>query len=218
MAEVSKKIRDTTFLVSQQQSQIAYQTWVNEYEKDMVTTLGWSVPQTCVDLLLKHGNVNENTTVLDCGAGTGLFSFHLRRKGFQGTIDLLDASYEMLSEARKKNFAYRNMFVHLITKDGQLPLFDNQYDVFVCTGCFIPGHVNAEAFEGLIKVVKPGGLIIYNLRYTEQENDYFGEFNAVVKKLEGAKTIEPVEMKQIHHFKTEDIPNMYSNCYICRKL
>ena len=70
MAAVSKKIRDTVICdVSLKESQVAYQTWVNEYEKDMVTTLGWSVPQKCVEMLLKHGNINNDTTVLDCGAG-----------------------------------------------------------------------------------------------------------------------------------------------------
>ena len=66
----SKKIRDTTFYVSQKDSQIKYDTWVKDYEKDMVTTLGWHVPETCVELLQKYGNVDENTEVLDCGAGT----------------------------------------------------------------------------------------------------------------------------------------------------
>ena len=70
----------------------------------------------------------------------------------------------------------------------------------------------------MIEVVKPGGLILYNLRYTEQENEYFAEFNAIVKGLEDSKIIKPIAMEQIHHFKAEDISNMYSNCYVCRKL
>jgi len=218
MAEVSKKIRDTTFYVSPEQSQIAYQTWVTDYEKDMVTTLGWSVPQKCVEMLLKYGNVNKDTKVLDCGAGTGLFSYHLRQKGFDGTIDLLDASFEMLTEARRKNFEYRNMVVHLIQPDGKLPLPNNSYDVFVCTGCFIPAHVPASAFKGVIDVVKSGGIIMYNLRDTDKENEYFNQFNAIVKELTDNKVIQPIAMEQIHHFKTEDISNMYSNCYMCRKL
>ena len=73
-------------------------------------------------------------------------------------------------------------------------------------------------FQGVIEVVKPGGLILYNLRYTDQENRYFNEFNAVVKDLEESKVIQPIKMEQIHHFQAEDISNMYSNCYICRKL
>lgn len=218
MTAVSKKIRDTTFYVTPEQSQIAYQTWVEDYEKDMVTTLGWSVPQKCVEMLMKYGNIDENTTVLDCGAGTGLFSHHLRQRGFKGTIDLLDASFEMLTEARRKEFPYRNMFVHLIRPDGQLPLPDNSYDVFVCTGCFIPAHVPATAIKGVISVVKSGGLILYNLRNTDKENEYFNEFTAIIKDLTERGVIEPIAMEQIHHFKADDISNMFSNCYMCRKL
>jgi len=214
----SKKIRDTTFYVSQEDSQTCYQTWVKDYEKDMVTTLGWSVPQTCADLLMEHGNMKGNETVLDCGAGTGLFSYYLRKKGFNGTIDLLDASYEMLEEARKKDFPFRNMFVHLIGDDGKLPLRDHQYDVFVCTGCFIPAHVKPVAFEGLLDVVKPGGLVVFNLRFTDRERMYFEEFSAVTKELEGRNKIKHIAMKQINHFVADDIKNMFSNCYVYRKI
>jgi len=214
----SKKIRDTTFYVSQKDSQVKYDTWVKDYEKDMVTTLGWHVPETCVELLQKYGKVDENTEVLDCGAGTGLFSYHLRNSGFKGKIDMLDANYEMLAEARKKNFEYRNLYVHLINDDGILPLRDASYDVFSCTGCFIPAHVPPKAFRGVIRVVKKGGLIMYNLRHTEMEMNYFKEFTAMVKGLEAEAIIEPIAMKQIYHFKGDGIEGLFSNCYICRKL
>lgn len=217
-AAVSDRIRDTTFYVTQEDSQTYYDSWVPTYEKDMVTTLGWHVPETCVDLLNKHGNIDENTVLLDCGAGTGLFSYHLRKSGFKGTIDMLDANYEMLAEARKKKFEYRNLFVHLIGEDGHLPLKDESYDVFNCTGTFIPAHVPPKAFRGLINVVKKGGLVVYNIRNTEREMEYFNEFTAMAKKLEEQKVIEAIDMKRIYHFQGPDISGMYSNCYICRKL
>ena len=39
--------------------------------------------------------------------GTGVLGEHLNNAGFKGTMDLLDGSFEMLREARKKSFNYR---------------------------------------------------------------------------------------------------------------
>ena len=82
-----------------------------------------------------------------------------------------------------------------------------------------PGFTNIFIdIQGVIDVVRSGGIILYNLRDTDKENEYFNQFNAIVKELTDNKVIEPITMEQIHHFKTEDISNMYSNCFMCKKM
>ena len=36
---------------------------------------------------------------------------------------------------------HRNLIVHLVPDDGDLPLKANSYDILVCVGSFIPGHI-----------------------------------------------------------------------------
>jgi len=99
--------------------------------------------------------------VLDCAAGTGLVGQELYDLGFTH-IDALDASASMLQEARKKNI-YGNL-IEAYLGPSRLPIEVGTYDLLVGAGLFAPGHVNPDALPEMIRVMKPGGLILLVIR------------------------------------------------------
>lgn len=61
----------------------------------------------------------------------------------------------MLSVARKDG-VYKNYIEALLLEDTPLPVADNEYDLVVAAGVFIPGHIPWNAFRQMIKIVKKG--------------------------------------------------------------
>ncbi|MFO7787398.1 MAG: class I SAM-dependent methyltransferase, partial [Halospina sp.] len=84
----------------------------------------------------------------------------LARLGYR-TMDALDYSQEMLDQAETKN-VYRKL-IQADMKE-RLPLDDNAYDAVVCTGTFTYGHITADGFDELIRVTRPGGMIVFTVR------------------------------------------------------
>jgi len=203
--------------VSQDESQKNYEVWAKTYNED-VSKLGFVVPEEAVKVMKSLKILKDGASILDVGAGTGVLGECLANVDFNGTLDLLDGSFEMLYEAKKKNIKYRNLIVHLVPDDGDLPLKAKSYDILVCVGSFIPGHIAYTALPGMLQVVKPGGYIVLNLRATKTENQYTLNFKEILKKLEDDKKVEHLATQQVSHFKTETITDMFSNIFVYRKL
>ncbi|XP_076348442.1 uncharacterized protein LOC143246100 isoform X2 [Tachypleus tridentatus] len=123
---------------------------------------------------------DKNSRILDIGAGSGANGKLLKQRGYSN-IDALDGSKEMLKIARTKN-VYDNL-IHLILKDGvRIPNVENDtYSAVVMSGVFCPNHCDSAIFPELIRVVKPGGYICWDI-IVGQEVDQ-EKFNADVEKL-----------------------------------
>ena len=76
-------------------------------------------------------------------------------------MDALDYSKEMLVEARRKKIYQQHMQTDL---SHPLDIADNRYEAVVCTGTFTYGHVRAHAFDELIRITRPGGVICFTIR------------------------------------------------------
>ena len=98
--------------------------------------------------------------VLDAGCGTGLVGEVLRRLGYEN-IDAMDYSEDMLSEARKKS-VYKELMQEDLSRRMDIP--DNAYDATICVGTFTYAHVGPEAFEELLRITRPGGIICFTIR------------------------------------------------------
>nr|KAG5705237.1 hypothetical protein BaRGS_011263 [Batillaria attramentaria] len=83
--------------------------------------------------------------------------FRLSQMGFR-TIDALDPSYDSLELAKQKG-VYRNLFNVAITGE-KLGIPQDSYDVVVLVGVAGPKHLPLEAFNEMIRLVKPGGYIV----------------------------------------------------------
>ncbi|MHB9756927.1 class I SAM-dependent DNA methyltransferase [Streptomyces sp. BYX5S] len=102
--------------------------------------------------------IGTGSVVLDAGCGTGLVGAVLKRRGVS-VIDGFDLSEGMVAEARKTGI-YRALTAGVDMNRGLKEFADDTYDVTVCCGVFTLGHVPPTGVRGLLRVTKPGGLVL----------------------------------------------------------
>ena len=78
-----------------------------------------------------------------------------------------------------------------LSEDGQrLPWPDDHFAAFVSAGVFTQGHAPASSLDELVRVTRPGGYAIFNIRQSVFE-DY--GFAAKLAEQEKAGLVKPVE-------------------------
>ena len=128
-----------------------YRDWAASYDTGFATDMEYRLPAHVAGAFVAAGGVGP---VLDVGAGTGLLALALRGMGFQGAIDALDFSAEMLARAGEKA-VYRGMVQADVTKSLPLP---RAYNGVTSSGTFTAGHVGPGAFGPMLEVALPGAL------------------------------------------------------------
>jgi uncharacterized SAM-dependent methyltransferase/ubiquinone/menaquinone biosynthesis C-methylase UbiE len=144
-----------------------YADWAETYDADH-ESVGFFGHVTASKLLARHTPHPEGAAVLDAGAGTGAAGSELAQLGFRN-LTAVDLSQEMLDVAGQKGI-YRR----LIRADLGLPLDDFQassFDAAILVGVFSYGQAPAHALEEIIRVVKPGGVIVFTMRTDFFESD-----------------------------------------------
>ncbi|KAK2155020.1 hypothetical protein LSH36_251g04056 [Paralvinella palmiformis] len=69
----------------------------------------------------------------------------------------------MLSKAEEKR-VYRNIYAGKVGDGESIPTDDDTYDGAIAAGCLLPGHMPVDAMLEIIRVVKPGGIIVNVMR------------------------------------------------------
>lgn len=180
----------------------AYKDWAADYDSDTVGSFGY-VAHIASAKALDEVLQDTNARILDAGCGTGLVGEVLQEMGYSN-MDALDYSQEMLDEAERKGVYKRYMQADL-SKPLNLP--DNCYDAIVCTGTFTYGHVDASAFNELVRVTRPGGAIVFTIRDgAYQEYGY----RARMIDLERDNSWELMSMYDEDYLKNEDV-----TCKMC---
>lgn len=125
----------------------------------------------------------ENVRILDVAAGTGLVAKELREFGFRH-IDALEPSEAMLKEAKKAHL-YENYFIEYISQ-SQTTISENSYDVVTGSGLYAnEAHVPCEALYEMIRLVKPGGLIVLCGRnHLLNDSETYKRLEPLMNKLE----------------------------------
>ena len=95
-----KGLQDAYSLVTPGDSINLYRTWASTYDSDFAIQNDYRSPFEIAKYFDKYSN-NNDTPILDVGAGTGLVGECL--KSFSKEIDAPDISPEMLEIARLKN-------------------------------------------------------------------------------------------------------------------
>ena len=149
-----------------------YDQWAADYDQDLAEEFAWNSPQNATDLFSRH--VAKSAKVLDAGAGTGLVGECLARAGY-GNLVAMDISLGMLKEAKGKN-VYNNF--HQMTLGGHLDFTTDEFDAVISVGVLTQGHAPASSFEELVRITKPGGLIVFSLRVDLYETGGFKEFQS----------------------------------------
>jgi SAM-dependent methyltransferase len=133
-----------------------YRDWADTYDQGFAEGMQYRLPAHVAAAFLGAGGQGP---VLDVGAGTGLLAERLREMGFQGEIDAVDFSAEMLGRAAEKRL-YTGLFRADVTQPLTLP---RRYGGIVSSGTFTAGHVGPEALPHLLDVAQPGALVALSI-------------------------------------------------------
>lgn len=180
----------------------AYKDWATKYDADTVSEFGY-VAHIESAIALDKALDDKDCRILDAGCGTGLVAEELSKMGYT-QMDALDYSKEMLEKA-----AVKKLYQAYIQADLNAPLdmADDSYDAIVCTGTFTYGHVKPHAFNELIRVSKPGGIVCFTIREGAFE-DY--DYRSQMLKIEQENNWELLEMQDADYLKNEGV-----RCKMC---
>ncbi|KAK6177745.1 hypothetical protein SNE40_015788 [Patella caerulea] len=102
----------------------------------------------------------ETVKIVDVAAGTGLVGIKLQELGFK-IMDWVDPSKGMMKTAESRNI-YDKYFTEYVG-ENKLPIDTDRYDCCVCAGGFGEGFMPVNALFDMTRIVKPGGLVIFNV-------------------------------------------------------
>lgn len=178
-----------------------YDGWATSYDADL-RGMGYVGPRVAAERLVELAT--PGSTVVDTGCGTGLVGAALRDLDADLVLDGVDISPGMLEQARGTG-AYRNLLAADLTQP--LEVADDSYDAAICVGTFTDGHIGPSGFDDLVRVVRPGGIIVATVQSLVWES---GGFRAHLEQLtqRGTATLREVNERPYHE--NEDI-----TCRLC---
>ena len=171
-----------------------YDRWSFYYNRDVANEeyCGPNYIAAYFELLPKQESsiLNERDLeieILDAGCGTGLVGAALHRQGYHN-VDGFDLSHRMVEKASKTQ-AYRALNGGCdMTKPIEI-YPDNCYDAAMSCGVFTLGHVPPMALEEMIRVTKPGGLVVVSTRKSYYDST---DFQAVCDRLQAENKVKLV--------------------------
>jgi predicted TPR repeat methyltransferase len=137
-----------------------YDGWAAGYDSDMARA-GYRHPTICLALLCRHLPI-RSAPVLDAGAGTGLLGDWLKIAGYP-VVHGVDISEGMLAVAKAKG-CYDTLYRAAL--GTRLPFADGAYAGIVSSGVFTTGHVGPEGLDDLVRICRPGGVIVLTVKTT----------------------------------------------------
>jgi 2-polyprenyl-3-methyl-5-hydroxy-6-metoxy-1,4-benzoquinol methylase len=131
--------------------------------------------------------------ILDAGCGTGNMAQILHQMGYRN-IDGLDPSAGMLKVAGSKQI-YQSQYQLYLNSHIDLP--DESYDAVIAAGVLTHGHAPPESLDGILTLVREGGVILFSLSQIAFEE--FG-FKEKIAELDAAGSWR--KLKQSNLFRT----------------
>lgn len=158
--ESTRKLHQAYAADSAEETSGVYDDWAGEYE-DHMKNVGYTHPALVAAILSRHLAPTADD-VLDAGAGTGIMGEILTALGFSHLTGL-DASEGMLARAAEKGTyaALEHGFL-----GEELPFEDDRFAAAVSAGVFTQGHAPLSGLDELIRVVRPGGLMVFSVART----------------------------------------------------
>lgn len=147
-----------------------YADWAKTYDDDH-DAVGFFGHKRAAEMLARYVTHPEVSPVLDAGAGTGAAGVELAQRGFK-LITAVDLSAEMLDQARQKG-----IYQHVMQADLGLPMDKMPSDNFqaaILVGVFSYGQAPACTLEEIVRVVRPGGVVVLTMRTDFYESDAMG--------------------------------------------
>lgn len=154
-----------------------YAKWAESYDEDLDGY--YTAPRMMAGLLCEYLDDNppdlpaerSEVEIMDTGCGTGLVGEMLDQSGFT-KIDGTDISQEMVDKAAELD-VYRSLHGDIDVNEPPRPEWIGAYDAVMSCGVFTLGHVPPQALHELLKMARPGGIIITSTRTSYyDETDY----------------------------------------------
>ena len=134
---------------------LAYDNWAENYDSHNF----YYIPPTIITGLICR-YLETKDSILDAGVGTGMLGSILTTLGYQ-SLTGIDISEGMLSIARKRQ-VYKVLKKMVLGK--QLGFNSDLFNAVISVGTFTENHAPPESFDELVRIVKPGGFIIFSTR------------------------------------------------------
>lgn len=144
-----------------------YDEWASDYDQHLWAS-GNPYLALATGLVGRHLR-DFDARILDAGCGTGNMGQLLHQLGYT-RIEGLDPSAGMLAIAQKKSI-YRQL--HQLYLDSRVDLPDDSYDAVVAAGVLTHGHAPPESLDGILRLTRPGGVIVFSLSLIAYENQGF---------------------------------------------
>lgn len=165
-----------------------YATWAADYDSDMRED-GYRADHVCAlltaQVCLDDGLTNAN--VVDMGCGTGFVGVDLAGMVSGASVVGADLSQDM-TDAAERTGAYARVVPDIDLNEKLPDSLGGPFDVAVCCGTFVHGHVGPHGLRHLLDVVKPGGAVVFSTRRsTSEQEDFPGVVDTLVR--EGAATV-----------------------------
>ena len=139
------------------------------YDAAMTDEVGWTGHIELAGVVLRH--VDPGARLCDAGAGTGMLGELLAREGF-ARMSANDLSPGMLDVARRKGIYERCDAMEL---GKPLAYESDAFDAVAACGVFTPNHAPASSLDELVRITRPGGLVLYTLRSDDEPPDFAGK-------------------------------------------
>jgi predicted TPR repeat methyltransferase len=171
----SKRLQNVYSARDNRELASSYDEWADDYEDDMLS-LGYAIPAVAAGFVGRH--VPLGGTVLDAGAGTGMFGSILRVLGYDDLVGI-DISERMLEKAGEKALYHS---LHSMVLGEPLGFDGGSFSAAVSVGVFTTNHAPPEAFDELVRVVESGGWVIFSIRDDVYRKEGFEEKQASLEK------------------------------------
>lgn len=175
-----------------------YNMW-DDYEKDLQPGR-YNGPAYAAEAIDRSFPSNKDKVlILDVAAGTGLVGEELVKRGFK-EIHALDPSESMLIKAKKKN-VYKKFLCEFVNPEPSPTIENDTYHCVVCSGGFGSGHIPASALKEMIRITKPGGMIVVVMR-EEYLNipEYSDSLEPLMKQLQNEGLWMCIERSVVHKY------------------
>lgn len=145
---------------------------------------------TTISLLKKH--LLQNSKILDCCAGTGIYSFELARDGHTVTAgDIVEKHAEIMkthSDAHLLNEIYCGNVLDMSR------FSDNEFDVVLCFGALyhlLSQEERDTAVKECLRILKPDGIFAFS--YLPRQSLYIAQLMTAIKPTDSEIRIKEYE-------------------------
>lgn len=142
-----------------------YDAWAEDFDEDAREAFGYCGPDLALDCIQRH--LPTDARILDAGAGTGRLGQLLHDAGYTNLTGF-DLSQGMLDVAARLG-VYKAL--HRMALGERLDFDDGAFDATACIGTLTTGHAPPSGIDELIRITKPGGIIIVTLNLSTYEDD-----------------------------------------------